>query len=448
VIHVRDANSCKARVPWLGPLYGSAYLGIALVVQVVVGWVMYYYARPGESGAAVLLPAGLVGIAMAVGRVVDALADPLVAVWSDNTRSRWGRRLPFMVIGAPFLALTFFLIWTPPGASELVTFIYLAIMLSLFFLFFTVFVAPYLALLPEIAPDPRRKVGYASWQAAFNVVGLAVAAFAGVIISLMGFRAMGLLLGAVALASFLAPVPALLKVQPRQVQQSPGLWESMRLTWTNIPYRWYLTSQVLFWFGFNMIMAVVPHITTVLMGQDEAVTTLVMGACLLVAAVSFPLVTLMARKYSARGAYLVTSGVFVVVLTAVFGIGYLPVGSPLLQGIVVVGAAGFPLAGMFILPNAIVAEITDLDHRRTGTRREAIYYGMQGLVTKAAIGLSSAVLGFVLTTWGQTLQQPLGIRLTGPIAGVSALLGLIAFYFYRPDGRPVPGPGARSAIPS
>src|SRR5690606_8695796 len=162
-----------------GMLYGSGYLGIALTTYIVSTWVTYAYAPPAGRGLEPLLPVGLVGIAVAIGRVVDAVADPLVGLWSDGARTRWGRRRPFIVAGAPLLALSFWLLWTaPPAWSDAVTFAYLAIVLSLFFFFFTVVVAPYLALLPEISRDRRQRLQLAGWQAAFNVIGVVIAGLA------------------------------------------------------------------------------------------------------------------------------------------------------------------------------------------------------------------------------------------------------------------------------
>src|SRR5690606_26163850 len=151
--------------------------------------------------------------------VVDAVADPLVGLWSDGARTRWGRRRPFIVAGAPLLALSFWLLWTaPPAWSDAVTFAYLAIVLSLFFFFFTVVVAPYLALLPEISRDRRQRLQLAGWQAAFNVIGVVIAGLAaGPLIEAWGFAGMGLALAAVALPFLLAPAAA--------VRERPGAVE-------------------------------------------------------------------------------------------------------------------------------------------------------------------------------------------------------------------------------
>ena len=96
-------------------LYGGGALGASVLLQTILLWLVYFYAPPAGQGVA-LLPPTLVGFALAAGRVVNALSNPPVAYWSDRSRSRWGRRRPFITIGAPGLALCFALLWFPPRA--------------------------------------------------------------------------------------------------------------------------------------------------------------------------------------------------------------------------------------------------------------------------------------------------------------------------------------------
>jgi len=138
-------------------MYPVAYLGISVLMQSLVSWYSYFYAPPGDNPyhLSPLTPIALVGIAMIIGRVVDAVSDPLVAYWSDNSRSQFGRRKPFLIFGAAPLVLSYVLLWFPPKNFESqINFIYLTAMLSFYFIFFTIYVAPYLALLPEISKEP------------------------------------------------------------------------------------------------------------------------------------------------------------------------------------------------------------------------------------------------------------------------------------------------------
>lgn len=88
---------------------------------------------------------------------------------------------------------------------------------------------------------------------------------------------------------------------------------------------------------------------------------------------------------------------------------------------------GVPLAALFVFPNALLADVIDYHAAHTGTRREAIYYGIQATLQKAGFGLASAVFALVLFLFGKTEVDPLGIRLVGPVAGAFVLLGYGTF---------------------
>ncbi|HHY09697.1 MAG TPA: MFS transporter [Firmicutes bacterium] len=416
----------------LGVRYGIAYIGVALLTQVVVQWATYFYAPPLERGLPALLPISLVGLAMVLGRIVDAVADPLVGVWSDNSRYKGGRRLPFIKYGMIPLALSFILIWVPFGSSDVSRFLYLAFILSAFFFFYTVVVAPYLALLPELAGDHAERTKLSAWQAGFNIVGLAVAMVgASWLIEAFNFKIMGLVLGLVALASF-AVTGFTVKERRSFAESEPeSLWASMALTFQNKPFLIYLAAQLLLWFGFNMTMIAVPYVVTVLMVLDEGAVGLVLGVALLISVLCFPLVVSLSNKQGYKKTLILTMTMQGLVLAALGFVGKWPGGVPVLwQGLITVALAGFPLAGFFVIPNAMLAELTDYDYALTGRRREAIYFGVQGLILKSAIGLSSFILTYVLERYGFSVAEPLGVRISGPLAGFFVLAGVAALIFY------------------
>jgi GPH family glycoside/pentoside/hexuronide:cation symporter len=105
----------------------------------------------------------------------------------------------------------------------------------------------------------------------------------------------------------------------------------------------------------------------------------------------------------------------------------------MVQSVVFIAFAGLPMAAVFTFPNAITADIIDYDELRTGMRREAVYYGSQATMEKLAGSLFAPVLAVVLLL-GETADNPLGIRMVGPVAGVAAFLGYVFFRGYRlPD---------------
>ena len=159
-------------------MYALGYFGISIFTQTTVKWYQYFYTPPDASvsGLKVLIPLSLIGITMVIARIFDGIADPVVAYLSDNCRSSMGRRIPFILYGSVPLTLSFLAIWFPPVDGESVwNFVYLTIVLILFFIFFTVVVAPYLALIGEVSRDKEERIKLTTMQGVTQVLGVMVA---------------------------------------------------------------------------------------------------------------------------------------------------------------------------------------------------------------------------------------------------------------------------------
>jgi GPH family glycoside/pentoside/hexuronide:cation symporter len=83
-----------------------------------------------------------------------------------------------------------------------------------------------------------------------------------------------------------------------------------------------------------------------------------------------------------------------------------------------------------LVPDAIVAAVSDLEEKLSGQRREAMYFGAQGFILKLALGISTLVTTGLLAVFGGTTEQSLGIRLTGPVAALFIIIGAFVFSRY------------------
>lgn len=413
--------------------YSVGYVGIGLVTNVVVTWAMYFYSPPSSSGRPIYLSAAAFGLVIALGRIIDAFTDPLISVWSDNFHSPYGRRIPFMAVGALPTVLAFVFLWYPPVAIPgLINFIYVTIMLGVMFLGLTVVTCPFLALMPEIARTPAQRMRASEGIALAHIAALATAMLgAAFFIEKFGFHTMAIFAGVVALASFSVPILTI-KEKPREKLAAPfSFWDSIRLTLKNRVFLPYILSLPFFWFGFNFVLMGTPYIITVQVGLSESRVGASLILALVVALVSFPIVRRLSlqkgKKYTFSATMLCSS----LLLLGLASVGYWPGNIPVsYQGMVFIALAGIPLAGLFILPNALLADITDEDEKNTGQRREAIYYGMQGLVMKGTIGFSAFFLGLLLETFGYAEGHSLGIILIGPVASLCLLTGFFIFRKY------------------
>jgi GPH family glycoside/pentoside/hexuronide:cation symporter len=116
-----------------------------------------------------------------------------------------------------------------------------------------------------------------------------------------------------------------------------------------------------------------------------------------------------------------------------FFMGFVPGIGRVLQAFFFVAFIGVPMTAMNAFPNAIMADIIDYDELETGERREAMYYGAQATLEKMASALYPPILALLLVV-GSTADNPLGIRLVGPMAGLLCLAAYLCFRGYRlPD---------------
>ncbi|NLM97006.1 MAG: MFS transporter [Halanaerobiaceae bacterium] len=411
-------------------MYSSAYLSVALTTQTLVTWYSFYYAPPDKEG---FISIALIGYALLIGRIVDAVADPLVAYWSDNSTHRSGRRIPFIKYGSLPLVLSFILIWFPiVGRQSIYNFYYLAIMMSTFFFFFTVVVAPYLALLPEISPDPDERITVSTYQTVANILGLIMSStLAGILINKHGYRIMGPVLGLISLIFFYMPVLAVKEKQHVRSTDAPGFLESCRLVLKNRNFVFYQIANLLLWFTVNMLTIAAPYIGSVLMGLDEQGSGLMLGGTFLAAVAVSPAIMILSKKYGKKKIFNISMILAAFILSLIYLIG-----RPYLFfdkgwfGFAVVALAGVPISSIFIIPNAIIADITDQDTYETGQERQAMFFGIQGLANKMVIGLSSwFTLSILFNLFGYNKAEPGGIYLTAPIAGILCIIAFLAFNY-------------------
>jgi glycoside/pentoside/hexuronide:cation symporter, GPH family len=150
-----------------------------------------------------------------------------------------------------------------------------------------------------------------------------------------------------------------------------------------------------------------------------------------VALLFFPVVNLLSKKLGLKAMMMFALIAFLLLLPLYFFLGQPLFGlSPEIFAYILMGLTGLPLAVIFIVPDAIVAAVSDLEGRLSGQRREAMYFGAQGFILKLAMGLSTVITGALLQLFGSTIAAPLGIQLTGPVSAMFILIGVLVFARY------------------
>jgi glycoside/pentoside/hexuronide:cation symporter, GPH family len=405
-------------------IYVSGGFAMNLTNLVLSQWLYERFVIGGIVGSTAF------SLILLAGRLTDGISDPFIAYWTDISYTRWGRRIPFLVFATLPLAFVCFLLWCPPEkAPETIRIIYAAVVCQGYFLLYGLVVTPYLALLPEIGSTPRERLNLTTGQGVATLVGTLVFALSGLIIQEFGYPALGLVLAVAVLISFY-PITFFIREHPSSERPKGSLSGLFRWIWqvlTNRDFLPLLISTSLYWFGLNLLLMLVPRWVEVRLGLSKDSVTWLMLPFIATNLVGFFFFNWLANrvgKFASLMLVFALSG-FVFCLFGWSDQSGLPV-SPLVSAQFVCGLAGLPVAGFGVLAFALLADVIDADAERTGTRREAIYFGVQAILQKSMIGLS--VVSFAQI---QGVLGPTGLRWTSIIAGLACLAGLICFSRYR-----------------
>jgi GPH family glycoside/pentoside/hexuronide:cation symporter len=427
--------------------------GWQITASIVVSIGIYFYLPPGGAGLPTLVSEEIFlgvltayGLARLIGGIVDSLADPFVGHYSDKSQSRFGRRRIFMIIGILPMVVTPCLIFFPigePGSFD--TFAYLTVLLALYYIFFTVYVAPYLALIPEIAKTETDRVELSRLRAGIGgpiIMAFGVLWLAGVAaLKEWGMDATTAIQTVVVISCFIAfifclcPILAVDESKFSAVRSTLNMKQALGITLRNRPFIIYLLAQIVFIMGITLSGPAVPYFARVILGRDEGFAAILSMAMLPGILVGFVIIHLVVDRIGTKNTLVAT--VFI------FGLAMLPYGllTPSAPGepgdqlnlvIVVFLSAlkGLPIAGFMILPTVILGQLIDLDEARTGFNRAAMYYGVQGLLTKWVYAASAVILSFLLSRYGRSAEEPLGVLLIGPVAGTFCVIAAVCYTFY------------------
>ncbi len=421
-------------------LYGSGDLGFSLTNTIVAVLFGIYLTdvvglRPALAAAAVF-----------IGRTTDYLNDPLVGYLSDRTRSRWGRRRPYLLFGFIPFGLTFALLWwIPPIRSQVGLAVYYALIYIVFDLATTVVGMPYYALTPELTLDYDERTSLTSYRMAFSIVGGLIAfTMPLMIVGTMrpDHAARVLLMGAV--FGLVAAVPLLIvflstRERPEfESQEQSTLRESLRAARKNRPFVFAAVIFLVTWTSVDIILTMLLFFIKYRMRLEQH-ADVITGTIFVVALISLPAWEYASKRWNKARAYVVGISFWAVVQIALVVIAPswgLPV------TLVLAAMAGVGVGAAHVLPWSMLPDAVEWDELATGKRHEGMFYSlvtlMQKVASSIAVPLSLLVLdvtGYVANAPTQSASVVAGVRwMVGPVPAVLLLIG-IGFALWYPLGR-------------
>ncbi|OAM91662.1 MFS transporter [Termitidicoccus mucosus] len=353
-----------------------------------------------------------VGAILMIGRIWDAITNPLMGAISDNTRTKWGRRRPYLVLGAILCALTYPLVWwVPEGASHAVLAIQFLVTTLLLYTFFAIYSVPYMALGLELSPDYHERTRVQVWRSYIGLIPMLTAGgfywfcqrpfFGGTV---AGARWLGLLVGLVILVTGVMPGLLLRERYYRLSvrQEREPLMTQWRAAVTNRPFiilMGIIASLTIGWqttdaLGFYVMTYHVFGGDTVATGKLLFLTTVVVTAF---AFVAIPIVRRIELRFGKTRALRVC---LYLNITAAISKWFLASPAHPWTWLIIGILAQFCSLGFWILVSSMKADICDHDELHSGRRREGTFGAIGNLVQKFTGSLTYFLGGLLLSLIG------------------------------------------------
>ncbi len=429
--------------------FAIGQLGWSIQSALISNFLVTYY-QPDitarEAGHTVFIPQGLVilgvltilGAITWFGRIFDAVTDPWIASRSDRCKSKDGRRIPFMRIAAiPFALATILTFWSPVNGESWINAGFLFVMLTLFYLFMTMYCTPYNALIPELGTTQTARMAISTSISFTFIAGMAIAYMApmvwGMLEGMIGDRITAIrvtftIMSLIGLGCMFVPVFTIRETDYVDVVPSESTaFKSLSATFRNKDFRIFVASDIVYFLGITMFQTAMLYFVTGLLKLDESMSTVYFVGMTALSIVFYPLVSKLTPKFGKKKLILIAFGIFTVAFlyTACLG-SILPI-SPEIQGFILCFLAAPAMAIFGILPQAVVADIAECDCLETGENRSGMFYAARTFSMK----MGQAVAMLLVTSLGTIGQDTgLGYRIIALSSAGVCILGGLFFMKY------------------
>lgn len=354
----------------------------------------------------------LIGYVTAITRLWDAFTDPLMGNITDNARTRWGRRRPFIAAGALLCALTFAgMWWFPRGMSQTGYFIYFLISSLIFYTSFTVFSVPYIALGMELTDDYHERTRIMAYRSILGPIGGIVVASLYKLTMLDCFADMaeGMRYISVGVAVFILITAGISIVFSKEKScasvQRPEkipLLKSAKATLSNRPFLIITLTTIILLMSLQMVGQLGFYICSYYVfggSVRNAASVLAVAAAVyqIVSVVAVPLITFCSSRIGKRKTLLLFMGVALAGSLSKWHC-YTP-DIPYLQLIPNILLA-IGLAAAWTILNAMIPDAVDDDELRTGERREGMFSAVYSWAFKLGVAGALLVAGYILEGTG------------------------------------------------
>lgn len=379
----------KRTNPWA---YALGMLGLTIPVQMYTAYGAFFY--NDKMG----LPLGLISAGTVLFTIWDAFNDPLMGFLSDRTRTRIGRRKPWLLVAAPLFCLFYILFFSPPGNAQAGGLaVYFTVFLMLTETMSTVAGTNYHSLFPELFRTPKERTFANSLRQALQLVGMIIGvSMTPMLADWLGYRNTAALLSLLGMGLLLISTLSSHEDPAVQQMQAPGLKESFRAVLGNKNFWTVSFANFFYQATTGLLLAAIPYFIKYALGLQDADATYMTAAVFVTA---IPAMVLWAKLINRFGTLKMWR-----ISLLVLGLSMLPLlfAGSLAAAMIAGAAVGVGIAGVTANIDLINARIIDQDTRDSGLQREGIYISaisfvirFSGLIKSLVFLLITLLFGFV-----------------------------------------------------
>lgn len=362
---------------------------------------MFYYVETLN------LAVGLAAIGRVIFAVWDAVDNLIFGYLSDNTRTRWGRRRPWLISALPLFLLLFVMVYTVPDIFSTGNrlFYYFTIIIFLYETAATIVWQNYGALFPEIFRETSKRANVSALKQVFAIIGMVIGiAVTPIVYGKFGFTNMAIIYAVIGGAILLYSVLGSHEDPNLAKQPKIPFIKAFKATLANKAFWAYSLAYTFIQFVFGALIAGLPFYAKYALGLDSTMTSVMMASVFIVA---MPMVIIWAKltkKWGASKAWLIGA--------ATLAITVIPLGfaTNLITGVIAGGILGLGYCGVLVTGEVVTSEIIDRDAQLTGSRREAIYLSVYGFIIRISGVLQSLAFLLIAALFGYVSGEEPGPR--------------------------------------
>lgn len=420
-------------------IYGTGDTGLSLTSTIIGAYFLIFLTD------IVGISPGIAAAAIFIGKSWDYINDPIFGHISDRTRTRWGRRRPFLLFGALPYGIAFTMMWwKPPWDNVLWLTVYYALAFMVYDAAATVVYMPYFALTPELTSNYDERTSLTTYRMFFSILGSLVA-FTVPLLIIGAFNpensarvlTMGLIFGIISALPFLMVFAGTRERPEYMEQEKPGLRQSLQAAFRNKPFIYGLLIFLLTWVSVEILQTTLLYFIKYVL-KREAESDLFMAAIFVTAIVALPVWQWASERWSKRQAYIAGIAFWAVIQIVLVTLNDTTAIS-LIIGMCVL--AGIGVSAAHVLPWSIIPDAIEWDEWKTGKRHEGMFYSLVTLIQKIASSLAVPLVGLVLELTGYApnavLQPPSAIQglrfVIGPVPALLLCAGIVTAFRYPLD---------------